>query len=223
MESIMPKVTVEHLNARRAQIMDAARACFARKGFVQSTIQDICKEAGLRHGAIYRYFKSKSDIVFAIGDESREMVLGMTEEMEGRHTALEILDFIGERFFGLLAEPGAEQGLLVHPEVWAETLRNAEMREQARRSMQAWRDALATLIAKGQIEGVFDREVDPKACAMVLIATFEGLQLQLARNPELVDARQFYDTMRSLIWREAWARLKGEAQPHGATATRGKE
>jgi AcrR family transcriptional regulator len=219
----MPKVTVEHLNARRAQIMDAARACFERKGFVQSTIQDICREAGLSPGAIYRYFKSKSDIVFAIGDESREMVLGMIEEMKGRHTALEILDFIGERFFGLLAEPGGDQVMLVHPELWAETLRNAEMREQASRSMQAWRDALAALIEKGQEEGIFGREVDPKSCAMVLIATFEGLQLQLARNPELVDVRQFYDTMRGLIWREAWDQWSEGTQSQQARVAQGKE
>jgi AcrR family transcriptional regulator len=203
--------------------MDAARACFARKGFVRSTIQDICKEAGLSPGAIYRYFNSKSDIVFAIGDESREMVLGMVEEMKGRHTALEILDFIGERFFGLLAGPDADQALLVHPELWAETLRNAEMREQAGRSMQAWRDALAALIEKGQGEGIFDPEIDPKACAMVLIATYEGLQLQLVRNPELVDVRQFYDTMRGLIWREAWDQLSKGSPSRQVGATQGKE
>jgi AcrR family transcriptional regulator len=220
----MPKVTVEHLNARRAQIMEAARACFARKGFAQSTIQDICAEAGLSPGAIYRYFKSKSDIVFAIGDESREMVLGMIEEMKGRHTALEVLDFIGERFFGLLAEPAAEQqAMLGHPELWAETLRNPEMREHTLRSMRAWRDALAALIEKGQEEGIFDREIDPEACAMVLIATFEGLQLQLERNPELVDVRRFYDTMRGLIWREAWDHLRQSPGSRRAAAREGKE
>jgi hypothetical protein len=143
--------------------------------------------------------------------------------MKGRHTALEVLDFIGERFFGLLAGPDADQALLVHPELWAETLRNAEMREQAGRSMLAWRDALAALIEKGQGEGIFDPEIDPKACAMVLIATFEGLQLQLARNPELVDVRQFYDTMRGLIWREAWDHLSQSSQSQQAGATQGKE
>jgi AcrR family transcriptional regulator len=219
----MPKVTVEHLNARRAQIMEAARACFGRKGFAGTTIQDICREAGLSPGAIYRYFNSKGDIVFAIGDESREMVLGMIEEMKGRHTALEVLDFIGERFFGLLAEPAADPVMLVHPELWAETLRNAEMREHTLHSMLAWRDALAALIEKGQDEGIFGREIDPQACAMVLIATFEGLQLQLARNPELVDVRQFYDTMRGLIWREAWDQLSKGSQSQQAGAAQGKE
>lgn len=220
----MPKVTVEHLNARRAQIMEAARVCFARKGFAQATIQDICAEAGLSPGAIYRYFKSKSDMVFAAGDESREMVLAMIEEMKGRHTALEILDFIGERFFGVLAEPATQQQAMPgHPELWAETLRNPEMHEHTQRSMRAWRDALAALIVKGQEEGLFDREIDPKACAMVLIATFEGLQLQLVRNPELVDVRRFYDTMRRLIWREAWDKLSGGSTSRRHAAIEGKE
>ncbi len=219
----MPKVTVEHLNARRAQIMEAAGACFGRKGFARSTIQDICTEAGLSPGAIYRYFKSKDDIVFAIGDQRREMVLGMIEEMKGRHTALEILDFIGERFFGLLAEPAADPAMLLDPELWAETLRNAEMREHASRSVGAWRDALAALIEKGQEEGIFDREVDAQACAMVLIATFEGLELQLARNPELVDVRRFYDTMRGLIWQEAWDQLSEGSPSQQAGDTQGKE
>jgi len=203
--------------------MDAARACFARKGFAQSTIQDICAEAGLSPGAIYRYFNSQYDMVFAIGDESEEVVLGMIEEMKGRHTALEILDFIGERFFGLLAEPVADQGMLAHPELWAETLRNPEMREHTLRSMRAWRDALAALIEKGQEEGVFGREIDPQACAMVLIASFEGLQLQLARNPELVDVHRFYDTMRGLIWRDAWDQLSEGSQSRRSGATEGKE
>jgi len=56
---------------------------------------------------------------------------------------------------------------------------------------------------------------------MVLIATFEGLQLQLARNPELVDVRRFYDTMRGLIWREAWDHLSQSSQQAGAI--QGKE
>lgn len=219
----MPKVTVEHLNARRAQIMEAARACFMRKGFAQSTIQDICKGAGLSPGAIYRYFKSKNDIVFAMGDENREMLLAMVEEMKGRHTALEILDFIGERFFGLLAEPGADQTVRMYLELWAETLRNPEMHEQARHSVRAWRDALAALIEKGQAEGLFHPEQDANTSAMILIAMFEGLQLQLVRNPELVDVRQFYETVRPLLLREAWESPKEKTQVQEVGAEPGKE
>jgi AcrR family transcriptional regulator len=55
----MPKVTEAHLEARRSQILDAAWTCFARKGYHQATMQDICKESGLSPGAIYRYSAKK--------------------------------------------------------------------------------------------------------------------------------------------------------------------
>ena len=42
----MPKVTEEHVAARRRQILSAALSCFAREGFHRTTMQDIFREAG---------------------------------------------------------------------------------------------------------------------------------------------------------------------------------
>ena len=54
----MPKVSEAHVEARKQQIMDAAKTCFSRQGFHQTSIQDICREAELSPGAVYRYFDS---------------------------------------------------------------------------------------------------------------------------------------------------------------------
>ena len=43
--------------------MCAAIACFTRKGFHQTTMDDICEGAGLSPGAVYRYFASKDEII----------------------------------------------------------------------------------------------------------------------------------------------------------------
>ncbi|HVK80674.1 MAG TPA: helix-turn-helix domain-containing protein, partial [Verrucomicrobiae bacterium] len=56
---------------RRRQIMDAAIVCFRRRGFHQASMQEICAEAGISAGALYRYFGSKADIIGAIAEESR--------------------------------------------------------------------------------------------------------------------------------------------------------
>ena len=61
----MPKVTQAHIDARRKQIIEAAQACFSRQGFHQTSIQDICKEAELSPGAVYRYFPGKVQIIAA--------------------------------------------------------------------------------------------------------------------------------------------------------------
>ena len=49
--------------ARREQILQAARAAFARKGYERTTIKDIASEAGLAPGTLYLYFDNKRDIL----------------------------------------------------------------------------------------------------------------------------------------------------------------
>jgi TetR/AcrR family transcriptional regulator, transcriptional repressor of aconitase len=66
----MPKVSQEHLDARRQQIVDAARARFASHGFSRTSMTDLVAASGLSVGAIYRYFSSKDEIVAAICAQS---------------------------------------------------------------------------------------------------------------------------------------------------------
>ena len=57
-----PEQTVE-------RILDAARRLFLEKGYEATTIQDIVDElGGLTKGAVYHHFKSKADIMNALGD-----------------------------------------------------------------------------------------------------------------------------------------------------------
>ncbi len=57
-----PEVTVE-------RILDAAQKLFLEKGYEHTTIQDIVEELGdLTKGAVYHHFKSKEEIMDAVGD-----------------------------------------------------------------------------------------------------------------------------------------------------------
>lgn len=55
---------------RRLQILDAARECFAARGLSVTTVEDICGEARISPGALYRYFGSKAEIVAALAIEA---------------------------------------------------------------------------------------------------------------------------------------------------------
>ena len=68
----MPRVSQAHLDARRRQIVDAARARFASHGFAHTSIADIVTESGLSNGAIYRYFTSKEELVIAVCEQGTE-------------------------------------------------------------------------------------------------------------------------------------------------------
>jgi AcrR family transcriptional regulator len=63
----MPKVSEQHREARRDQIIDAAISCIAKKGFHRTSMADIIAESGLSAGAIYLQFAGKEDIALAVG------------------------------------------------------------------------------------------------------------------------------------------------------------
>lgn len=54
---------------RRRQLVEAARAVFLRKGYHDTTVRDIGREAGFTQGTIYNYVRSKSDILYLVCDE----------------------------------------------------------------------------------------------------------------------------------------------------------
>jgi AcrR family transcriptional regulator len=51
---------------RREQILSAALKAFAARGFAATRIGDIAARAGLSHGLVYHYFKSKEEIFYAL-------------------------------------------------------------------------------------------------------------------------------------------------------------
>src|SRR6476659_553531 len=68
----MPKVSHEHVEARRAQILEGARRCFARWGYDGATVPKLEREIGLSHGAIFNYFPTKLDLFVALAREDHE-------------------------------------------------------------------------------------------------------------------------------------------------------
>lgn len=65
----MPRMNAEHANARRTQILDGARRCFARRGYEGSTVRSLEAEIGLSSGAIFNYFPSKLDLFVALAEQ----------------------------------------------------------------------------------------------------------------------------------------------------------
>jgi len=68
----VPKLTSATAAKRRAAILDAARRCFARKGFSATTIADLRAESDLSTGGIYTHFPNKHAIVSALGSQLTE-------------------------------------------------------------------------------------------------------------------------------------------------------
>lgn len=76
----------EQKEARRGQILLAAKEVFADQGFAATTMADVAKAAGLSYGAVYWYFTSKDELFHALMD--MEAAALRTRILAGLHDAL---------------------------------------------------------------------------------------------------------------------------------------
>jgi len=65
----VPRVSPDHLQARRRQILDGARAAFARHGYEGATVRVLEEEIGLSRGAIFHHFADKDAVFLALAGQ----------------------------------------------------------------------------------------------------------------------------------------------------------
>jgi len=202
----MPKVTEAHLEARRHQILDAAAKCFVQKGFHHSTMHDICQQAELSPGAVYRYFRSKEEIIEAMTRERKRMVTAMIEAAKSRGGFLRVFNELADVCFSELEDPRA--GALA-VELWAEALRSLRIKQMLREQLSSIREAMLGIIHNAQDRGEINPALDPRAVAEIMISLFDGLLLQKVIEDE-TDVWKYVGAMKAMINGTFWQTRKLE-------------
>lgn len=194
----MPRVDDDYLESRRREILDAAMTCFARDGFHRTTMQDIVRETGRSAGAMYRYFKSKEDIVAAIADERRTVERTMLEDALGRSDAGQALRQLARGLLGRLTDPSEQRWRRITVQVWAEALRDERVMQIVRDGLDHPISMLADIVRHAQADGTLPAHLDPDGMARVCAAIFHGLVLQQAWDPD-VDVANYIDATLALL------------------------
>ena len=182
---------------RRRQILAAAERCFARHGFHQCSMQEVCKEAGLSPGSVYRYFRSKDDIIVAMATENRHAVHARFAAAAEHPDAVDGLVAISADVLRDVNDPAC--GALFF-ECTAEAMRNPRVAEVVRREDRDITAGMVELIARGQAAGQIDPALDPRRTAEALIALADGLAWRKFLDPQ-VDTAAFEDTVRQVLER----------------------
>lgn len=120
----MPKVSEQHREARRDQIVDAALRSFAAKGFQGASMADIIAEAGLSAGAIYGHFDGKRELALAVA----QRILGnRMQEIAGRIADDELPppSAMARAMMTGLARDISDTGMLV--QLWGEAVTQPEL------------------------------------------------------------------------------------------------
>ena len=188
----MPKVTEEHVDARRRQILSAALRCFARDGFHRTTMQDIFREADLSPGAVYSYFKGKDELIAGIIAMTMSFVgetgALVTETLpEGRvrrpgEALAEIIDRYQDFELGTVVERAR-----IFPHLVGEQQRNPQLNAAIRQGIETLRAGFETLALAAQERGELDSALDTKEFSRLPISLMQGLLVQIGIYGEELD------------------------------------
>jgi AcrR family transcriptional regulator len=181
---------------RRRQILDAAVVCFRRRGFHQATMQEICSEAGMSPGALYRYFGSKSDIIAAIAEDEQDNRFVALEEV-ANVSVIDLMCRGARHYFEKLLMH--DQGALM-ADVFAEVARDPLLARSLRKLDERRVAVFADRIRVAQISGEVDPALDPLMASQTLCAAIEGIGLRHALNQQS-DLDRALEQVRSLAER----------------------
>jgi TetR/AcrR family transcriptional regulator, transcriptional repressor of aconitase len=177
----MPKVSQARLDARRQQILDAARARFASHGFAHTSMADIVTESGLSNGAIYRYFTSKDEIVVAVCEQAGQ-ALPQTLTTET------VNDFL-ENVRAMARETGHAR---LVAQIYAEAAVSPTLAAVVQQQLAAGRAAVAALVPDHRQEGKAEQ------IAEAFVALCSSYNQQLAIRGD-VDPAPFTAALMAII------------------------
>jgi AcrR family transcriptional regulator len=183
----MPRITEEHREARRAQILDAARACLVEHGLEAVSMEMIIARSGLSTGAVYRYFKGKDEIIGAavaattreIGEAVAPVLAGPTSGLPSQLIEKLLAAWIAYSYSGVGAAAGVDRmPAAIHGWSYAQT--DPELKAAVRATIQGFRELCVPIIKQWQTDGVIASDVEPGAVAQLIVTIALGFVAQRA-------------------------------------------
>jgi AcrR family transcriptional regulator len=182
----MPKITEEHREYRRGQILKAAWRCFQRNGVQATTMEQIIQESGLSASAMYRYFAGQEDIVrtaivTSLGDLSRVL-----EPLVESNDALAPHLFV-ERVMNAIAEFSRRDdfnlmSIAIHG--WSQAQHNEELHLLMRDFYTAFRERVGAKAVRWKRAGLLGAQVRAEEVAQAVLAAILGYVVQATLLPD---------------------------------------
>ncbi|WP_326946925.1 TetR/AcrR family transcriptional regulator [Amycolatopsis sp. NBC_01307] len=183
----MPRITAERRAANRSQIVAAARRCFSRDGFHQTSMPDIAAEAGVSVGAPYRYFAGKEEIILEIAGDAFRVMFDPVEQFVDAAGDVTLADLVAAAIDPVSGEIAVDETGQAVPvdellrcavQAWGELLRHEGLQQQAEAGFEGVRGRIADALRTGQRAGSVPAELDPDRGARVVMAVLHGFVLQ---------------------------------------------
>lgn len=166
---------------RRAQILQAARVCFDRWGFHGASMHQICREAGMSPGALYRYFPSKEQIIAAIAQDEREHSIRILAVFNREGPIVDRLVDTANAYLSDVTQRGFGSLMI---EICVESIRNTELGRQFNDIECGVRDVFRKALLEAQRTGEIDPTINVDVALQMLFSIGDGLVMRLHLDPD---------------------------------------
>lgn len=166
----MPKVVPEYKELAKKRIIDAAYGIFYKKGYHNSTMDDIAGEVGVSKASLYSYFKSKEELLQATTDEY------LTTYFNQFFYSNESLEPLEELYNDLIKSIGF---IHLNFEITALSSNNENIRIINRDNYLKKLDTLKFFVENQQGKGNIRQDISAGIIAQLLNAIYTDISMQL--------------------------------------------
>jgi TetR/AcrR family transcriptional repressor of uid operon len=167
----MRRANAQLQSDRRTEILDAAERCFARSGFHGASMQEICTEAGMSPGNLYRYFPSKEELIAGISERNRADAAASFAQVGAAPNFFDGLAELGRHH--LVDRSETEIGLCA--EIMAESRRNPAIAQMYQDIERDIKERIAAMLRLAVERGEIRADLDIDAAASVLMVLGDGM------------------------------------------------
>lgn len=172
----MPSLSDERRDERRAQILDAARACILESGLEAVSMEDIIARSGLSTGAVYRYFSGKHEIVNAAVMTSTLVTAAAFGRILAQDSPPPLPELMGQVLKAITtARPGNDVDLAaVALHGWSHSRTDPELKDQLQAVLRTMRNQCARVCRRWQAAGELSPAADATAVAQLMVSITLG-------------------------------------------------
>ena len=172
------------LSERQIEIINKSINIIDTKGIQGLTIKNLSKDIGISEPAIYRHFKSKTDILLAILNNFEEMSKFLLEAVADMNDkAIDKIEFIFSKILEIFSKEPSQITVIFSEEIFKnETV----LRKKITNIMTTKQTAIEDIILTGQNNGEIRTDINYKTLALLVMGAlrFKVKQWDLKNQKE---------------------------------------
>jgi AcrR family transcriptional regulator len=169
--------TEQQAQHSRDEILKAAMQLFASRGFHETSMAEVAREAGVSKALIFWHFKTKEELFVAVLNRLLEpYFIDFTEEAAAMDERRQIETLV--QFYLLFVRDNASSVRFFLAQMLRDPHLSEGLNEQVLKLYSGYRGMLVELVTRAQEKGVCTRHFTPEAAAGFILSALNGFLIE---------------------------------------------